>query len=102
MTEYNPVEPDNHTWPADQQPEETYCRQCGSDQRSLDPGGMCWKCHNENAAGYTGHEDQEIDADGEPIDEVYCCACGGTGDAPDNGTNMGECDECCGYGLMGE
>lgn len=25
---------------------------------------------------------------------------GGTGTAPDNGTNDGECDECCGSGVF--
>lgn len=36
----------------------------------------------------------------EGMEEVTCPACGGTGDAPDNGTNMGECDECCGTGRL--
>jgi len=36
-----------------------------------------------------------------PDDEPpYCVACGGTGEAPDNGTNMGECGECSGSGVM--
>lgn len=36
----------------------------------------------------------------EEMEEATCPACGGTGDAPDNGTNMGECDECCGTGHL--
>jgi hypothetical protein len=31
---------------------------------------------------------------------VECSACGGTGKALDNGTNMGECDECNGTGVI--
>lgn len=40
---------------------------------------------------------------GEPDDDhdaSICPACGGTGDALDNGTNMGECDECDGTGQL--
>lgn len=42
----------------------------------------------------------QYDGPTEGIEDVMCVACGGTGEAPDNGTNMGECDECCGSGLM--
>ena len=45
------------------------------------------------------HGDQ-YDGPTEDVEDVMCVACGGTGEAPDNGTNMGECDECCGSGLM--
>lgn len=90
-------EPASHTWPdACDVPEETYCSQCGSDQRSVGPGGVCWKCREDNAAGV--HD--QYDGPTEDIEDVMCVACGGTGEAPDNGTNMGECDECCGSGLM--
>ena len=44
-------EPASHTWPdANDSAEATYCSQCGSDQRSVDPGGVCWKCREDNAA----------------------------------------------------
>lgn len=45
--------------------------------------------------GCTDTPDDEVDDD-----EVTCPACGGTGDAPDNGTNQGICDECDGTGVV--
>lgn len=80
-------EPASHTWPdADEPQEQTYCGQCGSDGRPVDPHTrLCWGCIQKN------HE---------TVEDVMCPACGGTGEAPDNGTNMGECDECCGSGVL--
>lgn len=51
---------------------------------------MCEPCFDEcTLEDYYGEDEPS-----------YCVACGGTGEAPDNGTNMGECDECCGTGVM--
>ena len=42
-------------------------------------------------------DDFEPDCDDEI--EQTCPECGGTGNVPDNGTNMGECETCCGTGV---
>ena len=77
-------------------PEPRYCGQCGSDHRGVDSGGVCWKCRED----ILGWGQDQYDGPTEEVEDVMCPACGGTGEAPDNGTNMGECDECCGSGLM--
>lgn len=92
-------EPDTWTWPdayADwpwpPEPEvdsESFlatCPTCGELYRkSAGLGVQCQECQWAT---------DNIDPDEEHDDEGYCPACGGTGEVPDNGTNMGECDEC--------
>ena len=59
---------------------------------------VCPECHALLNEFGEPCEQCNDDDDGEIATE--CFACGGTGEAPDNGTNNGECDECCGTGVL--
>lgn len=59
--------------------------------RKDDPCPVC----REEIEDEIGEYDSSLDEE-----DNECPECGGTGEAPDNGTNMGECDECCGLGTI--
>ena len=68
---------------------------CPKHQFPLDrKGEQCPICREEMEDEYGVAPDDDDDS------QVSCPACDGTGDAPDNGTNMGECDKCCGTGIL--
>ena len=46
-------------------------------------------------------QDEDRERDRDDFDDD-CPSCGGTGEAPDNGTNLGQCDDCNGTGMIGE
>lgn len=44
--------------------------------------------------------DEEDYADYHGADDEICPTCYGSGTAPDNGTNFGECEDCEGTGVI--
>lgn len=60
-------------------------------------GNVCEKC--DEVFGFCGETHACGDLEDSDLDD-NCPACGGTGEVPDNGTNNGECDECCGTGVF--
>jgi hypothetical protein len=69
------------------------CIRCKDDMPSHRVNTLCEECFKEEYRN--DYDDGDYDDNGEP-----CSICGGSGTVPDNGTNMGECEECNGTGVI--
>lgn len=68
------------------------CVRCNAWMPSFRVYSLCEECYAEEWQNdYDGEADYSDDT---------CPDCGGDGEVPDNGTNCGECDTCCGTGVV--
>ena len=67
------------------------CARCNDGMPSHRVNSLCEECYAE---------EWQNDCDDEADIDHACEQCYGTGKAPDNGTNMGECEECNGTGVV--